>query len=89
MGLLPEPPPVPTTAVFSRTDGFCAWHCCVEIAAPRVEIIEVEGSHCGLDHHPAVVCAVAERLAKAEGAWSPFERGGWRSLVYPDHSRSN
>jgi pimeloyl-ACP methyl ester carboxylesterase len=29
MGPLPEQPPVPTTAIFSRTDGVCAWQCCV------------------------------------------------------------
>ena len=42
MGPLPEPPPVPTTAIFSRTDGVCAWQCCVETAGPQVENIEVE-----------------------------------------------
>jgi pimeloyl-ACP methyl ester carboxylesterase len=89
MGPLPKPPPVPTTAIFSRTDGVCAWQCCVETAGPQVENIEVESSHCGLGHHPAVVYAVAERLAQAEGAWRPFERSGWRSLVYPDPNRSN
>jgi hypothetical protein len=38
-------------------------------------------------HHPAVVYAVADRLAQPEGEWSPFDRGGWRSLVYPDPHR--
>jgi hypothetical protein len=65
MGPLPEPPPVPTTAIFSRTDGVIAWQCCVETAGPRVENIAVESSHCGLGHHPAVVYAVGERLSNA------------------------
>ena len=51
------------------------------------ESIEVESSHCGMGHHPAVVYAVADRLAQAEGEWSPFDRSGWRSLVYPDPHR--
>ena len=51
------------------------------------ESIEVESSHCGMGHHPAAVYAVADRLAQAEGEWSPFDRCGWRSLVYPDPHR--
>ncbi len=42
------------------------------------ENIEVYGSHCGLGHHPAVVYAVADRLAQPEGGWRPFDRNGWR-----------
>ena len=37
-----------------------------------------------MGHHPAVVYAVADRLAQPEGEWAPFDRSGWRSLVYPD-----
>lgn len=84
---LSEPPPVPTTAVFSRSDGVCAWRGCVERPSALTENIEVQGSHCGLGHHPAVVYAVADRLAQPEGAWRPFDRSGWRALIYPDPAR--
>ena len=86
-GLLAGTPPVPTTAIFSRTDGVCAWQGCMEKTSTTSESIEVESSHCGMGHHPAVVYAVADRLAQAEGRWAPFDRGGWRSLVYPDPHR--
>ena len=86
-GPLSEPPPMPTTAIYSRTDGVCAWQCCVERDGPQTESIEVEGSHCGLGHHPAAVYAIADRLAQPEGAWRPFDRNGWRSLVFPDPKR--
>jgi pimeloyl-ACP methyl ester carboxylesterase len=86
-GSLSEPPPVPTTAIFSRTDGICAWQGCVEKPSAMAESIEVESSHCGMGHHPAVVYAVADRLAQPEGQWAPFDRSGWRSLVYPDPNR--
>jgi hypothetical protein len=86
-GSLADTPPVPTTAIFSRTDGVCAWQGCVEKSSSQSESIEVESSHCGMGHHPAVVYAVAERLAQKEGAWAPFDRSGWRSLVYPDPNR--
>jgi hypothetical protein len=83
-GSLTDAPPVPTTAIFSRSDGICAWQGCREETTAMSESIEVESSHCGMGHHPAVVYAVADRLAQAEGEWSPFDRSGWRSLVYPD-----
>lgn len=82
-----EPPPVPTTAIFSRTDGVCAWRGCREQETAFTESIEVDSSHCGMGHHPAVVYAVAERLAQTEGDWSPFDRSGWRRLAYSDPYR--
>jgi hypothetical protein len=86
-GSLSGAPPVPTTAIFSRTDGVCAWQGCMEKTSAMSESIEVESSHCGMGHHPAAVYAVADRLAQAEGEWSPFDRSGWRSVVYPDPHR--
>src|SRR6266496_546981 len=81
---LADPPPVPTTAIYSRSDGICAWQCCVEQRTAKSESIEVHGSHCGLGHNPAAVYAIADRLAQPEGQWQPFSRGGWRSFVYPE-----
>src|ERR1700730_14783978 len=86
-GSLADTPPVPTTAIFSRTDGICAWQGCMEKSSATSESIEVESSHCGMGHHPAVVYAVADRLAQPEGKWAPFDRSGWRSVVYPDPNR--
>jgi pimeloyl-ACP methyl ester carboxylesterase len=86
-GSLADTPPVPTTAIFSRTDGICAWQGCMEKTSATSESIEVESSHCGMGHHPAVVYAVADRLAQPEGEWAPFDRSGWRSMVYPNPNR--
>ena len=82
-----QPPPVPTTSIYSRTDGIVAWHCSVEREGPRAENIEVEASHTGMGVHPAVLYAIADRLAQPEGAWRPFARTGWRRLIYPDPHR--
>ena len=87
-GPVSDPPPVPTTSIFSRSDGICAWQTCLNEEGPLVENIEVYGSHCGLGHHPAAVYAVADRLAQPEGQWTKFDRSGWKSLVYPDWRRS-
>jgi hypothetical protein len=84
---LADAPPVPTTSIFSRTDGICAWQTCLNDDGPQTENIEVIGSHCGLGHHPAAVFAVADRLAQPEGAWKKFDTGGWRAVAYPDWRR--
>jgi pimeloyl-ACP methyl ester carboxylesterase len=78
------PPPVPTTAIFSRSDGVCAWQTCVEDQRTWTESVEVWASHCGLGHNPAALYVIADRLAQEEGHWAPFDRGGLRSLVFPD-----
>jgi hypothetical protein len=67
------PPPVPATAIFSRTDGVVAWQGCLEHEGPHAENIEVEGSHCGLGHNPSVLYAIADRLAQRAGHWKPFD----------------
>ena len=59
----------------------------MEKSGAQTESIEIESSHCGMGHHPAAVYAVADRLAQKEGQWRPFDRSGWRSVVYPDPHR--
>jgi pimeloyl-ACP methyl ester carboxylesterase len=71
-----EPPSVPATAIFSKSDGVAHWSCCVEQAGPTTENIEVVGSHIGLLHNPAVFYVIANRLAQAEGEWQPFKPRG-------------
>ncbi|MGJ4931544.1 esterase/lipase family protein [Bradyrhizobium sp. HKCCYLS2038] len=83
------PPPVPSTAIYSRTDGIVAWQGCREQESATTENIEVESSHCGLGHNPVVLYAVADRLALPEGQWRPFDRSGVRGLLYPDPQRSS
>jgi pimeloyl-ACP methyl ester carboxylesterase len=63
---------VPATAIYSRTDGVASWQWCLEDDGPLAENIEVYGSHCGLGHNPAVLVAIADRLAQPDGEWKPF-----------------
>lgn len=60
---LRTPPPVPCTSFYSRTDGIVAWKSCLD-DDPRCENVEVQSSHCGMGHHPSVLLAIAERLAR-------------------------
>ncbi|PWR21173.1 AcvB/VirJ family lysyl-phosphatidylglycerol hydrolase [Zavarzinia aquatilis] len=76
-------PPQPVTCIYTKTDGIVPWQRCVETPREAVENIEVPGSHSGLGHNPAVLYAIADRLARPEGDATPFARQGWRRLVYP------
>ena len=56
-------PPVPCTAVYSKTDGIVAWRCCLEEPADNTENVEVSGSHFGLIYNLEVLQIIATRLA--------------------------
>lgn len=80
-------PPVPTTSIYSRTDGIVAWRGSVEQVGPASENIEVFASHLGMGANASVLYALADRLAQPEGAWKPFNRNGLGALVYPNPKR--
>ena len=70
---LTTPPGVPTTSIYSRTDGIVAWQACIQPGDhAHTENIEVDGSHCGLGWNPAVLAVVADRLRQSEGAWRRY-----------------
>lgn len=76
-------PPVPSTAIYSRSDGIASWRACIEPEAPHTDNVRVPGSHCGLGHNPWAVYVIADRLAQPDGAWRPFERNGLRRVAFP------
>lgn len=79
------PPDLPSTAIFTKTDGIVHWSACLEPEAPHTENIEISGSHCGLGINPTVLYAVAERLSQPDGDWRPFAVEGWRRMLYKQH----
>ena len=77
-------PLVPTTSIFSRSDGIVAWQGSQERVGPQSENIEVHASHLGLASNPSVLFVLADRLSQPEHDWQPFERRGLGALVYPE-----
>jgi pimeloyl-ACP methyl ester carboxylesterase len=75
--------PVPCTSVVSRLDGLSDWQPALLPAGEQAENIEVLSSHLGMAWHPAVLYLVADRLAQAEGAWTPFRPPAWGRMFYP------
>jgi pimeloyl-ACP methyl ester carboxylesterase len=83
-----EPVPVPSTALFSRSDGVVPWRACLDTRGGPHETFEVVGSHVGLGHHPAVLWTIADRLAQTEGGWRPMRVPAvWRSVLHPHPGR--
>ena len=81
------PVPVPSTAIYSRTDGVVSWRSCLERDTPLSENVEIVGSHSGMTMNPVAVHVIADRLAQPADAWQRFDRNlGCRPLVYPEPS---
>ncbi len=77
-----HPPPVPTTSIYSRTDGIVAWRCSVNEEGPLTENIELHASHVGMGMNPLALYAIADRLAQDPKAWKPFEAEGARRWFF-------
>jgi pimeloyl-ACP methyl ester carboxylesterase len=75
-------PPVPTTSIFSRSDGIVNWRCCLNEPGPQTENIELQASHVGMGLNPLSLYAIADRLAQPEGEWQPFDPSGVRRWFF-------
>lgn len=78
---------VPSTAIFSRTDGIVPWRASRDVPGHRAESIEVIGSHVGLGHHPGALWAILDRLAQPAGEWQPFRPPMALAALYPRRRR--
>jgi pimeloyl-ACP methyl ester carboxylesterase len=61
---LVDPPPVPTTAIYSPRDGVVAWSSCVDRPGQLRENVMVDGWHSTMLANPETIRVVAERLAR-------------------------
>jgi len=67
---LRTPPPVPTTSIYSRSDGVVAWQTCRHHQrVKQVQDIEVDSSHVGMGWNRQVLQVVQERLLPRTGPW--------------------
>lgn len=68
-------PPVPTTSIYSRTDGVVAWQACIQPDCdhPHIENIEVDSSHCGMGWNARVLAILADRLGQPVDRWRPYQ----------------
>jgi pimeloyl-ACP methyl ester carboxylesterase len=69
-----EPLQVPTTCIFSKSDGIVAWQCCLSRPAAQTENVEVRSTHLGYGHNIETLRVIADRLAQPEGQWRPYRK---------------
>jgi hypothetical protein len=67
----------------SRWDGIVSYRASILPPGAHRENIAVVSSHIGLGHHPAVLWAVADRLAQPENDWQPFRPPAMMRLLFP------
>ncbi len=67
------PPPMPSTSIYTKSDGIVSWRSCLDEETDINENVRVPGSHQGLGHNPIALWVIANRLAQKEGAWLPYE----------------
>jgi pimeloyl-ACP methyl ester carboxylesterase len=88
------PASVPTSSIYSRSDGIVAWQGSIQASCkvnPHTENIEVFASHVGIGLNPSAWWAVADRLAQKKASWKPFiapKMMGLHKLVYPRSAHS-
>lgn len=75
-------PLVPTTSIYSRTDGVVAWQCSINDDAAHTENIEIRASHVGMGMNPLTFYAVADRLAQDPSQWQRFDTSGPRRWFF-------
>lgn len=63
---LRTPPPLPTTSIYSRSDGVVSWRACRHARRmPQVHDIEVDSSHIGMGWNRGVLETVKDKLGAA------------------------
>lgn len=68
--------PVPSTVIYSRSDGMFDYHRVCEPEGPLNENLEIVSSHWGMANNPMTLRILADRLAQAEGHWAPYSSAG-------------
>ena len=82
LAALRQPPPVPTTSIYSRSDGIVAWRCSLNPASALAENVEVVASHIGLGLNPLAMMAIVDRLGQDPKRWQPFAASGLRRWFF-------
>lgn len=78
-----KPPPVPTTSIYSKTDGIVSWQCSINPARhAHTENIEVRASHLGMGMNPLALYAIADRLRQSPDDWQRFDAQGARRWFF-------
>jgi pimeloyl-ACP methyl ester carboxylesterase len=81
---LTEPLPVPTTAIYSQTDGVVNWRQCINPVGKNCENVEALGSHIGMGMNLQSLLVIIDRLNQKSDAWAPFDRQKYPDAGFPE-----
>jgi pimeloyl-ACP methyl ester carboxylesterase len=77
------PLPVPSTSIYTRTDGVVDWAACLDVVDDRHENIEVYATHGGFGFNPSAYFVIADRLGQPEHDWRPFQPPTAFQMMFP------
>ncbi|MBI1211465.1 MAG: hypothetical protein GC190_08380 [Alphaproteobacteria bacterium] len=60
---IPENPPVPLTAIYSKRDGIVPWEACLTEETPLAQNLEIDSAHTIMGENPRAMRIIAFRLA--------------------------
>ncbi|MEU4741879.1 alpha/beta hydrolase [Actinosynnema sp. NPDC023658] len=80
-----RPPfPVPSTSVYSKSDGIVAWQTCISATGVRSENVAVASSHLGYGYNASVLWLIADRLSQRRNRWRPFAPPPGMARMFPE-----
>ncbi|MFT6408090.1 MAG: pimeloyl-ACP methyl ester carboxylesterase [Arenicella sp.] len=86
---LQDAPPVPTTSIFSHSDGVVAWEGSLQKESDTSESIVVPASHIGMGVNPLVMYVLADRLSQPIEQWAKFKTKGLKRLFFKKSKAAN
>lgn len=72
---------VPTTSIYSESDGVVLPSIAKAVRGPQAQNICVRSSHVGMAFNRRVFFIIADRLAVSEGQWQPFSVARWKKCL--------
>lgn len=86
---LHQAPPVPTSSIFSHSDGVVAWEGSLQKETGTTESIVVPASHLGMGVNPLVMYVLADRLSQPKNEWARFKTSGFKRLFFKKSKAAN
>ncbi len=72
---------VPFTSIYTKDDGIVAWQIAQVEESDIAQNVHIQASHVGIIFNPSALYVIADRLAQADGQWSPLDATTLRLLA--------
>lgn len=72
--MIVDNPPIPSTSIYSKSDGVVGWGESLQTETDHAENVEVFSSHLSMGFDIEVIKIIADRLAQPEGEWKKYKK---------------